>query len=143
MKTVEEIHKEWNFQKSRADKGDVLTEEKRCNIKNKMWFAVLYFDLLLNYIYDRDEYVALLEHQLQDPTFLRDVQPYRPKDLTERKAFMTLWCERCKHLKEACSGHTHLMVLTEDGQAVDYDDLICMPNGQPTCTGFEVDEDAE
>lgn len=132
MKDVEQIHKGWDERKKHP-----------LMIMDRQAYAAEHFDLLLNYIYDRDEYVAVLEKQIEDPTYLRDIDAFRPKDQTERQAFITLWCDRCKYAKEACSGLTHLMVLTEDDQVVDYDDLICMPNGQPHCTAFEVEEDAE
>lgn len=62
MKSVEQIHREWK-------------EHKRFPliIIGRLTYAADHFDLLLNHIYDRDEYIALLKKQIDNPEFLRDV----------------------------------------------------------------------
>lgn len=130
MKDVEQVHKEWKDYK----KYPLM-------IIGRLTFAAEHLDMVIYQYYEQKEYIALLEKQVEDPTFLRNVDAYRPKDERERRAFITLWCDKCKKLKDACSGFVELVAITKDGQAVEYDELICLSDGQPTCTAFEVEEE--
>jgi hypothetical protein len=71
-KEIEQIHKDWD-------------DIKQPGMPSR--FAAEHFDLLLNHIYDRDEHIALLENQVEDPTFLRTEAP--PTDRPDVEGILT------------------------------------------------------